>query len=250
MSQTLLGAGALFIAHAVVAAPPVTVPFSNNETLDVKLSSVDINRLVVKDDKITSVTCPTGFCTLPMSDSASQGADPSGAALVALNVQEPFTFYVSTQKGQSFGVFVKPLAIPAVTTQFISMTTTSHTQREEAAKFEKQSPYEAMLVTLMKSMMNWRHTQALPNRFIATPLTVVKEKKPTVIDGLTLTPTVNIRGDALSGVIYRVKNNSDKRVTVKPTNFYAPNVVAVSLSASSIPPYSTIELYQITQRGQ
>ncbi|WP_440589959.1 hypothetical protein [Photobacterium damselae] len=58
---------------------------------------MDINRLVVQDDKITSVTCPTGFCTLPISEEGA-GVDPQGAALITIDVLEPFTLYVTTQK--------------------------------------------------------------------------------------------------------------------------------------------------------
>ncbi len=40
--------------------PPNTYTFNDNETVPVVLSSVDINRLVVKDDKIMSIDCRPG----------------------------------------------------------------------------------------------------------------------------------------------------------------------------------------------
>ncbi|WP_439899211.1 TraK domain-containing protein [Photobacterium leiognathi] len=58
------------------ATPPTTVPFADNETVSLTLSSLDINRLVVRGDRITSVTCPTGFCTLPMSGKKSPSLRP------------------------------------------------------------------------------------------------------------------------------------------------------------------------------
>ena len=240
------------VSHAVHAAPPVIVPFANNDTVDVNLSFLDINRLVVKDDNITSVTCPTGFCTLPIGGDDEQAAppiDPQGAMLVTLNVQEPFTLYVTTQKGRSFGAFVKPLAIPAVTTQFIS-TQRDAAQHSAAAAFEKNSPYEAMLVSLMKSMMLYPTTQSVPDGFVATALTPVKVKPLPLHPSLTLVPMTQIQGDTLTGVIYRIKNNTANRVTMKPTDFYTRAVRAVSLSATSIPPQGNVYLYQITQGGQ
>ncbi|NMS52824.1 TraK domain-containing protein, partial [Vibrio parahaemolyticus] len=40
-----------------------TFPFADGHTMPVNLSSVNINRLVVEDDKILTITCPHGFCT-------------------------------------------------------------------------------------------------------------------------------------------------------------------------------------------
>lgn len=249
MKKNLLYLSTLLMSHAIMAAPPVSIPFANNETVDLNLSYLDINRIIVKDDKITSVTCPTGFCTLPMAGAdseATQANDPSGAALIALNIQEPFTLYVTTQKGQNFGAFVKPLAIPAVTTQFIS-TSRNEEQRHLAAKFEKNSPYEAMLVSVMKSLLSYNVTHVVPDGFTATTLTPAKQKKATPLESLTLVPTLSMNGDTLTGVIYRVKNNTANTVTVKPTDFYSRDVLAVSLSARTLPPQGNIYLYQITQ---
>ncbi|MDP2534112.1 type-F conjugative transfer system secretin TraK [Photobacterium damselae subsp. piscicida] len=108
----VLGLCALIFAPTVLATAPNTVLFSDNETVSVNLSSLDINRLVVKDDKITSVTCPTGFCTMPANpvDESGTGApvDPQGAGLISLNVLEPFTLYITTEKGRSFGCLSAP----------------------------------------------------------------------------------------------------------------------------------------------
>ncbi|MDF4311446.1 type-F conjugative transfer system secretin TraK, partial [Vibrio parahaemolyticus] len=40
-----------------------TFPFADGDTIPISLSSVNINRLVVEDEKILNVTCPHSFCT-------------------------------------------------------------------------------------------------------------------------------------------------------------------------------------------
>ncbi|MCL1132649.1 type-F conjugative transfer system secretin TraK, partial [Shewanella sairae] len=190
----------VFSVNAFAATPPVKIKFADNETVTAKLSSVDINRIAVKDDKITSVTCPTGFCTLPMSGEASSLADPSGAALVALNVMEPFTFYVTTQKGRSFGVFVTPLRIPAGTTQFISKVRDT----KVAAEFEKKSPYQQMIADLMRHMMRFDSAKEVPTGFVVSNI----KYKPQRLD-IEVVPMRKFDGDNISGLTLKIKNNTN-----------------------------------------
>ena len=92
----------LFMLSAASAnTAPVTITFSDNETVSASLSSVDMNRLVVRDDRIKNIQCPTGFCTID-----ARPSDKSGAIFVSLNMMTPFTFYVRTESGRNFGVFV------------------------------------------------------------------------------------------------------------------------------------------------
>ncbi len=228
------------LSNSALAAPASQIGFSNNETLTVKLSSVDINRLIVKDDKITSVVCPTAFCTLPMGngvDGAPIPLDPSGAALISLNVEEPFTFYVSTQKGKNFGVFATPLRIPAITTEFIS------TDRDTtlAKKFETSAPYQNMLVKLMKNMMRFDEEQTPPEGFIVTHITE-KEREPVPLDVI---PKRLFSGNTFSGLIYEVKNNTNNTITLTNTRFYVRGLRALSLDKKTLLPNESTRMYQI-----
>ncbi|SUJ06909.1 TraK domain-containing protein [Shewanella morhuae] len=117
---------------SVLAAntPPKHYGFNDSETVPIELSSVDINRLVVEGDKITSIDCPEGFCVVTGTKS-----DKSGAARVNLNLAMPFTAYVSTEKGRHFGLFISPKAIPAVTSIF----TAEHYREEQPSVFDKKT---------------------------------------------------------------------------------------------------------------
>lgn len=227
-------------SSAFAAQPPSMLDFSNNETLTVKLSSVDINRLVVRDDKITNVVCPSGFCTLPMGQGAAGSAiplDKSGAALIALNVEEPFTFYVSTLKGKNFGVFVTPLRIPAVTTEFVS----SERDTSAAFTFEASSPYQEMLVEVMKSMMRFQDTQTVPEGFVYTKIEE-KKRKPAELDVI---PRHVFSGHLFSGLIYEVKNNAPSDIKLNNTRFYVNGLRALSLDKKVLRAGESTLMYQI-----
>ncbi|MFA0213341.1 type-F conjugative transfer system secretin TraK, partial [Vibrio artabrorum] len=93
-----LGSLLLIVGSPVIAAPtkttvlpPSLFSLSDNETVQVALSGVDVNRLLVNDDSITSVRCPSSFCVMDNEPSED------GSVLLSLNTQRglaPFTFFV------------------------------------------------------------------------------------------------------------------------------------------------------------
>ncbi|HIF9118471.1 TPA: type-F conjugative transfer system secretin TraK [Photobacterium damselae] len=239
-SRLLLGVLA-FASTSVLATPPTTLSFNDNETVPLTLSSLDINRLVVKDDRITSVTCPTGFCTLPMSgvgEEVAAPSDPQGASLISIDVQEPFTMYVTTEKGHSFGAFVRPMAVPAVTTVFVS------TERDtsKAKAFEKRSPYTQMLANLVKHMIK----EITPEGYTVTPIISTSPSNTLNQAGLTITPKTQYQGEHFTGVVYTVTNKTGQARSLVSTSFYRPGVKAVSFSSYTLQPHSSVLMYQVT----
>lgn len=241
LSLLLLSQGAM-----ATATPPTTMTFLDNDTVPLTLSSLDINRLVVKGDRISSVTCPTGFCTLPMSGgedgAAAAPTDPQGASLIALDVQEPFTLYITTEKGHSFGAFVRPMAIPAVTTVFVPLAR----DPQPATPFEKNSPYEETLAALMGHMIQ----ATTPEGYTVTPIkaSAYRKNQPPHPANIALTPTLTYQGEALTGTVYTITNHTDNTLTLQPTSFYRQGVKALSLSFHVLRPHSRITMYQITGR--
>ncbi|MGR5367912.1 type-F conjugative transfer system secretin TraK [Photobacterium damselae] len=239
-SRLLLGVLA-FASTSVLATPPTTLSFNDNETVPLTLSSLDINRLVVKHDRITSVTCPTGFCTLPMNgagDDTAAPSDPQGASLIGINVQEPFTLYVTTEKGHSFGAFVRPMAVPAVTTVFVSM----ERDTRKASAFEKRSPYTQMLATLVKHMIR----ETTPEGYTVTPIAATSSSHAINQAGLTITPKTQYQGEHFTGVVYTVTNKTGQARSLVSTSFYRPGVKAVSFSSYTLLPHSSVLMYQVT----
>lgn len=101
---TLLFSPILSYANTIAAK---TYYFEQNDTIVLPLSSVNTNRLVVKDDKIVNLHCPRGFCLAKANQ-----RDQSGSITVKLNIALPFTAHVTTEKGQNFSLFINPMTRP------------------------------------------------------------------------------------------------------------------------------------------
>ena len=229
---------ALFPAVTLAATPASDVHFKQNETVVLTLSNVDINRLMVKDDKITSLSCPSAFCTLPMQEGTGAPiVDTSGAMLVTINVKEPFTFYISTLKGKNFGVFVSPLAIPAKTTQFVSQDRDT----EQAKAFETSAPYAELLISLMRHAMLFDDTGEVPDGYTYTDITH-NEKKPMPLEVI---PKQLFSGDTFSLLRYEVKNNTQTTKTLTNTQFYVRGLRALSFDNKVLAPGQSTAMYQI-----
>ena len=155
MKRPLLLMVALFssLAYASVSQP-VTYSLNNNDTVQVTLSSVDLNRLTVKDDAIASVHCPAGFCVIDKQNDSSGGvllsikaaATPTQSGAL---VYPPFTLFIDTDNERHFGVLVIPLAEPAQTAIF----TIKENQMAALIKEQKSTPYLNQLTTLAKQSL-------------------------------------------------------------------------------------------------
>ena len=248
-----LTGGALFITAFPQLAfakntPPTHYTFNDSETVPVELSSVDINRLIVANDKITSVDCPQGFCVI----TGAKG-DNSGAAKVNLNLAVPFTAYVSTQKGRHFGLFITPRAKPAVTSIF----TPEHYREEQPSVFDKQTPYTTQMTEFITQMMRYHatgkpvdgfrihhidntkedlikavHSQSYKGYSTRATYTAKKPKAPPT--GLTQEASVMFIGKHFNGIIYRVTNHTPEKMTLTTAQFYAPTVRASALSTHTL----------------
>ena len=249
VAMMVMGALSASLSTSAVAknTPPTQYRFNDSETVPVVLSSVDINRLVVKDDKITSMDCPQGFCVVTGTKS-----DNSGAARVSLNLAAPFTAYISTAKGRHFGLFITPKARPAVTSIF----TPEFAPREQASTFDKSSPYTSMMSEFTAQMMRYLATGQLIEGYQVHIIDNTKEplkkalnrhshkgftpRSVSAIDtlpaptGLTTEPAIVFTGKHFNGIIYRLTNHSPQVMTLTTAQFYSPTVRAAALSTHTL----------------
>lgn len=238
--------------------PPKHYGFNDSETVPIELSSVDINRLVIEGDKITSIDCPEGFCVVTATKS-----DRSGAARVNLNLAMPFTAYVSTKKGRHFGLFISPKAIPAVTSIF----TPEHYREEQPSVFDKKTPYPTMLTEFTAQMIRYLNTGKpidgyrvhAVNEEVTAPL-APNAKGKSIDDamlahlnnlatkpvGLTTEPAFVFTGKHFNGIIYRVINHSKEPMTLTTAQFYSPTTRAAALSAYELAPQQTGHLFVVS----
>ncbi|MFC1502841.1 type-F conjugative transfer system secretin TraK [Pseudomonadota bacterium] len=216
--------------------PPTTYTFNDNDTVPVVLSSVDINRLVVKDDKITGIDCPAGFCVVSGTKS-----DTTGAARLKLNIAVPFVAYVGTKKGRQFGMFITPRARPAVTSEFIGRQNT----RQVPSVFDKTAPYTTQLAEFTAQMIRWTQTGDMMGGFSLHPVDP-KTVASALAAPLAVIPDTVFVGKPFSGIRYRVKNNTATVKQLSTAQFYSLSARSAALSATRLAPNETAWLYIVT----
>lgn len=218
--------------------PSHSFTFMDNDTIPVQLSSLNLNRLVVKDDHIINFTCPTGFCT-----GLGNKNDKSGSINVRINVALPFNAHVTTQKGRNFSLFINPVARPAVVTEFIGIQN-AQTQK---SVFDQKFDYPLALAEMTRSMINWKRYGYPISGFSVhhvDPKTLPKNR-----DSIALIPQTVFVGKDYSGIIYQVKNQSKKDVTLTNAQFYSYAARSASLDDFSLKAGETTTLYVVTGGG-
>lgn len=218
--------------------PSNTYPFNDNDTVPIVLSSLNINRLVVRDDKIIGLDCPTGFCT-----SKGNKQDASGSITLRLNIALPFTAQVTTKNGRNFTLFITPRAIPALVSEFIGTANT----RQEKSVFTRDFDYPAALTQFTKSMMLWSERGFLIDGFSlhhVDPSTLPKDTNP-----LAIIPQTVFVGKEYSGIIYRVLNQSSGQVTLSTSQFYSYSTRSAAITKDTLLPNEDMTLYIVTGGG-
>lgn len=219
--------------------PKATYPFTDGDTIPVSLSSININRLVVQDDKIVNITCPHSFCTL-----SGNQKDKTGSVSLKLNVNLPFTAHVSTTKGRLFAIFVSPKATPGIVSEFVP----SDRHLSQPSVFKRGFDYPAAIANFTKSMMLWQKERTPISGFSAHPVDpkTLPTKKG---DLLPATPQMVFVGKDYSGIIYEVHNKSQKAVTLTTAQFYSYAARSAALDKFELPPNAKTHLYIVTGGG-
>ncbi|EKE00995.1 MAG: IncF plasmid conjugative transfer pilus assembly protein TraK, partial [uncultured bacterium] len=202
--------------------------FADNEQVNVVLSNRDINRVLVKADKIQSINGPTGLYTAKN--------DVSGSVYISLYGEVPFTVFASTVKGHNFSLLITPRA---VTGRTVILEPTSPSLL--TARFEETDGYQKLLVTLINGMIN---SEALEDYAYGE----IKKSKKTSVGVVSIKPIASYSGSHLLGIISEVKNKSKAPIALKPSYFYKPGVRAVALSQQMLGPSETGLLYQVIGR--
>ena len=205
------------------------IPFADNEQIAITLSNRDINRILVKNDKIQSVNGPTGLYTAKN--------DEIGSAYINLNSSDTcFTIFISTVNGHNLSLLVSPRTTPGRT---IILEPTSPLL---LANIEETSDYQKTLVTLITGMIN---NKILSDYFYTQ---IKKPKSNDFYNIADIKEIASYNGAQLLGIVSEIKNKTKNLITIKPSYFYAPGVRAVALSKQIIAPSETVMLYQVISR--
>lgn len=191
---------AFFIAPFAMAqnVGKVSYEFNEGDTIPLALSSININRLVVKNDRILSIVCPKGFCT-----SSGNQKDASGSITLKINIALPFTAHLTTEKGRLFALFITPKSTPALVTEFVW----SESYKEQKSPIALAADYPAAMTALTKSMMRFVHdahplrdlnaTMSIPKRCQRMRPNWPSSPKPSLLAAITLASFTNSKIKAL-----------------------------------------------------
>ena len=186
--------------------------FADNEQISVSLSNKDINKILVKGDKIQSLNGPAGLYTTKN--------DITGSVYISLSGDTQFTLFISTANGRSLSLLVSPK-------QMAGSTIILSSEPEED------------FIALMEAMMN---NKTLENYSYKEE----KESKKTDFYNIAdIRPIASYSGSCLVGIVSEIKNKTKKSIILKPSYFYKPGVRAVSLTKQEIAAAETGYLYQV-----
>ncbi|QFT13607.1 type-F conjugative transfer system secretin TraK [Vibrio sp. THAF190c] len=214
------------------------IDFTDGDTIPVSLSSLNINRLMVKGDKIVNITCPSGFCT-----TTANQKDKTGSVSLKINIRLPFNVHVTTQKGRVFSLFVSPKSTPSVVTEFAP----SDEEQLRPSVFERGFDYPSALAQFTKKMMLWQRDGTPIDGFSVHP--VDPDSLPEKQGDLPLTPRVVFVGRDYSGIIYDVHNLSGDAVTLTTAQFYSYAARSAALDQLTLGPDEHTHLYLVTGGG-
>ena len=229
------------IASASLA--PLSINIANDEQANISLSSEDMNRLFVNNDKIISVNAPN-------SRLIAQN-DQSGSIYINVTGVTPFTAFVTTESGRHFSILVMPKRVPGVTVRFMPTTpSATHYITHSAAgqKLEDSTPYENTLVALLKDAMLQQvppgYSSIAPSAFSSIPVFAI----PPYLDAKkTLAEKVvsGSLGGELGLRVIELDNKSRHNITLVASNFYMPGVRAVAIDSEYVPGHKSTYIYEV-----
>ena len=221
---------------------PVTISIKDDHQAEVRLSNVDINRLFVKGEKITSIQAPSGKMTAHN--------DTSGSVYLDVNGTIPFTAFVSTDTGRHFSLLIVPKSEPGQTIRLLAATPehfhyTPHSLR--ARHYEQASPYETTLIKLLKTTMLGKippgYTNINIHAFHAIPCMQIK---PLDLDHhIQQEVTTGYLGGAFAVRILNIKNNARHTIALHEADFASTGVRAISMEDDHIEPHAKLRIYEV-----
>lgn len=230
---------------------PTVISINSNSQASVNLSETDINRLYVKDQKITSINFPEGALT--------SNNDASGAIYINLKINSPFTAFITTNVGLHFSLIIIPKSMPGQTIKFIAPILKSSPNQNQkntvviqhsadAINFEKSAPYERTLIRLIKAVELGNTPPGYTN---------IAQKAFSQIDifnvtnsvgkngGLTQSIEAGFLGGSLAVRVLAVKNTTSKPVELFENEFYSPGVRAIAIQQEYLKSNATTNVFEV-----
>ena len=204
--------------------------FVNNETLYVRLSADNVNRIAVKNDAITHNLCPQNLCS-----AKAHTDDAPGGIYVSLLQPVPFTLNIATKSGRH-------VALQVIPTKGIGKTIILNplTPEMKTSPF-KHAPYTAVLTQLSHAMLDHRAMKGV------SMMAVTKADRLPFYGVGYLQVTTIWRGDDLTGIEYQFHNRSKRTLVLSPSIFYKAHqhIAAIAIARQRVLPHAQIAVYVI-----
>jgi conjugal transfer pilus assembly protein TraK len=190
-------------------------PVNDNQTVSAKISSKELSRIYVSGDRIQSTRGVNGAYELIKDERL-------GAVFIKSTpfyLHKPFNLFVTTELGHTYNLLLTPMNIPAENIELKPLSPSLLM----AGRWEKNSPYIDTLIHLMNNMVNGIKTEG----YAVINLTKIKPKK--ISSGLTMQLIKLYRGNHLQGEIWLLRNENQRSLYLKPSEFFQHDSRAISL---------------------
>jgi len=156
-----------------------------------------------------------------------------------------FSVFVTTENDKHFTIVGMPTLSVGKTVQF----TVTGGGSLKATAFEKNTPYQEMLVIMIRAMINDQQGEALPHGLSASNIPIDKKTQPNA-KGLVIHPIKLFTGGDFQGIVYSIKNNTANTVNLTTQQFYQQSMVAGALSQTTLKPTEQGFFYGVIQSSE
>ncbi|HAT8803703.1 type-F conjugative transfer system secretin TraK [Legionella pneumophila] len=229
----------LSVAFALISTMTMganSIPVKENSDIALTLSQNNYNRIVVKNDKIIEAV-------FPPNSMAIKRDEQDGSVYVMLSATNPFTLFVTTEKGTHFSVTLNGEESLGKTIELVS---------------PPQPKVVASQPNTIKDNMKTITQEAVPEAILAL-LTHMEQHKPFAdvrikrqfgkaqrwSKGLTLLPKESWDGKLLKGETIELYNRGKEPLELSQEWFAKVGTLAIKFSKPSIAPGEKAMLYRV-----
>lgn len=206
------------------------VPIADNGMASVKISQHNLNHIAVLDDRIKRVKGLDGQYEF------QEDAD-TGHLFLKSNQRKDVTLFITTEKGKTYQLQLKPSNISAET---IVLQPTDAMGGSLLGQTNLASEDE--VIHLMEALAR----STLLNGYSKTDLRIKTDSHE---KGLALTRIANIEGHNLIGEVYLIQNNRPSPYAFIANTWLINDCRAVAMSQAVVAPHQTAILYRVRDHG-
>lgn len=209
------------------------LPIENNGNVELSLSETNYNRILIQNDKILDNYFPDGRMLIQHDDS-------DGGIYVMPVTSEPFTLFLTTEKGRHLSVTIsgEPSLGKSIVLAAKGVEPRPSLPTPETLPLKKDTP----LVSLIEQMA----TNTPSDDYKVKPL---PQKIERMGNGLILIPQKYWEGKSFLGDVTEIINHSSKTQQLTYQEFESKGIDALKLSKLTLAPNEKAYLYRVKEVG-